>query len=93
LEASSTLTPASFPDELFQDRHAGPSDVDNDLSLAAVRGRAADDAERMYLKEQLTRHCGRIDATAAAVGISTRQLHKLMTKHGLKKERFRKAPS
>jgi len=48
-----------------------------------------DEAERIYLKQQLAAHDGRIDATAQAAGITPRQLHKLMTKHGLRKEDFR----
>jgi len=55
-----------------------------------ARQRAVDEAERVYLKRQLAAHEGRIDATAHAAGITPRQLHKLMTKHGLRKEDFRR---
>jgi DNA-binding NtrC family response regulator len=89
LEASAALSPGSFPEELFQEDVAGSVAVDTGSSLATVRGRAADHAELLYLREQLAIHHGRIDATAAAAGITTRQLHKLMMKHALKKEHFK----
>ena len=89
LEMSDVLTPECFPEELFEDRAVGRLDVDTTSSLAAVRQRAAEHAERLYLIEQLTLHHGRIDATARAAGITPRQLHKLMTRHGLKKEDFK----
>ena len=63
--------------------------VDTSQRLAAVRQRAADNIERLYLTELLTEHRGRIKTSAQAAGITTRQLHKLMTKHGLKKESFK----
>ena len=90
LETTSVLTPESFPEELFAEGALGRTQIDVDESLAAVRQLAADQAERLYLKEQLTVHRGRIDATAEAAGITTRQLHKLMAKHRLKKEDFKK---
>jgi DNA-binding NtrC family response regulator len=93
LENSRTLTPTSFPDELFADSSAtNRVPISTDTDLATCRRRAADDAERRYLSELLARHAGRIDATASAAGITTRQLHKLMTKHRLKKEDFRHGP-
>jgi transcriptional regulator with GAF, ATPase, and Fis domain len=89
LERSSILTSASFPDELFEPRQLGRLPIDTGSSLADVRKRAAEHAERIYLCEQLMLNGGRIDATAKAAGITTRQLHKLMVKHGLKKEDFK----
>ena len=41
------------------------------------------------LKRQLDAHRGSIKATAAAAGITPRQLNTLMTKHGLRKEDYR----
>jgi DNA-binding NtrC family response regulator len=37
----------------------------------------------------VTRNQGRINISAAEAGISTRQLHKLMTKYGIHKEAFK----
>jgi DNA-binding NtrC family response regulator len=90
LETSNVLTPEDFPEELFESASAvqqlslTPTD-----SLAHVRRQAVEDVERLYLKQQLEANGGRIDATARAAGITPRQLHKLMTKYGLKKEDFR----
>jgi DNA-binding NtrC family response regulator len=92
LETSKTLMPENFPEELFESQSVGRVLVDTDSSLASARKQAAEDAERMYLREQLASHRGRIDATAAAAGVTSRQLHKLMTKHGLKKEDFKSEP-
>jgi DNA-binding NtrC family response regulator len=63
------------------------------MSLAAFRDRAKEEAERVYLKDALTRCRGRINTTAEAAGITPRQLNKLMTRHGLRKEDFRAKPS
>jgi DNA-binding NtrC family response regulator len=92
LETSDRLMPENFPEELFEHQSVGRVVVDTRSSLAAVRQQAAEHAERMYLQEQLAAHRGRIDATAASSGITPRQLHKLMTKHGLKKEDFKTGP-
>jgi DNA-binding NtrC family response regulator len=89
LETSDTLKPESFPEELFAQQTIGRVPVDTSETLASARQQAADHAECIYLQEQLTANRGRIDATAAAAGITPRQLHKLMTKHGLRKEDFK----
>ena len=90
LETSRVLTPESFPAELFAARaHATPASLDLDLPLAEFRERAREDAERHYLKELLTRCKGRINRTAEKAGVGPRQLHKLMTRHGLRKEDFK----
>ena len=92
LERSGTLTPSSFPEELFSPGQADAQiRVDVAESLADARSRAASIAEREYLKRQLEDHRGRIALAAEAAGITPRQLNKLMTKHGLKKEDFRRA--
>jgi DNA-binding NtrC family response regulator len=90
LESSKVLTPENFPEELFDSSPAVQqlSVVSSD-SLAEARRRAVEDVERLYLKRQLEASGGRIEATAKSAGISSRQLHKLMTKHGLRKEDFR----
>jgi DNA-binding NtrC family response regulator len=93
LESSPVLTAQGFPDELFA-HQAFRLQVKPDLSmsLAAVRRRGVEDIERRYLEELLALKRGRIKESAEAAGISTRQLHKLLTKYGIKKEAF-KAPS
>ena len=63
--------------------------VDATFTLAEVKRKALEDVERNYLKELLGRHRGKIKDSAAVAGITTRQLHKLMAKHGLRKEEFK----
>jgi DNA-binding NtrC family response regulator len=90
LETSDVLTSGSLPEEVIGS--GAPTEsirVDSRESLAMTRRRAVEEVERLYLKRQLEENRGKISATARAAGITTRQLHKLMTKHGLKKEDFR----
>jgi DNA-binding NtrC family response regulator len=90
LETSSILRPESFPVELFEPVSRAPAiSVDAGLSLSRVRQQAMDYIERKYLKEQLATNKGRINETAAAAGITTRHLHKLMKKYQLRKEAFK----
>lgn len=90
LETSSILTKESFPSELFtaQDYHPLVQ-FDPSLNLAEVRRRGIEQIEQYYLKELLSTNQGKIAQSANAAGITTRQLHKLMKKHGLRKEEFK----
>jgi DNA-binding NtrC family response regulator len=63
--------------------------VDTTMPLAKARKLALEDFERHYLKDLVTRNRGRINASAAEAGVSTRQLHKLMSKYGIRKEQFK----
>jgi len=90
LETSAGLTPGSFPSELFESKAFMASvPVDATFTLAQVKRKALEDAERNYLKELLGRNRGKIKESADVAGITTRQLHKLMAKHGLRKEDFK----
>ena len=90
LESTATLTPESFPGELYQQiASITEVPVDTGTTLAEARRKMIDDMERAYLKQQLARHHGRIDATAHAAAITPRQLHKLLTRHGIRKEEFK----
>ncbi len=90
LETSSLLTPESFPAELFKlEFRSATVSVDAGLNLSDVRQRAVEDIERKYVKEQLALNKGRINETAAAAGITTRHLHKLMKKYRIRKEEFK----
>jgi DNA-binding NtrC family response regulator len=89
LETGARLLPEDFPEELFRADVMSRIPVDPGETLAQVRARAVDQAEQLYLREQLTAHAGRIRATARAAGISPRQLHRLMSRHGLSKEDFK----
>jgi len=89
LETSSVLTPESFPGELFESETISATvSVDAAFTIAEVRRKGIEDIERNYLKEQLAQNRGKIQNTAKAAGITTRQLHKLMKKYGIRKEEF-----
>jgi DNA-binding NtrC family response regulator len=90
LEDSSMLTPASFPSEIFpEEPPAEVTDVNTSQTLAEARRVATDQFEMAYLTKALAENKGRMNTTARAAGISTRQLHKLMKKHGIRKEDYR----
>ena len=90
LESSSLLTPESFPLELFAFEGASVQmELDSSSTLAEVRRRALEEVEKRYLKELLASKKGKIRESAEAAGITTRQLHKLLTKYGIKKEDFK----
>ena len=83
--------PDSFPAELFAAQDAlSRVKMDVALPLAEVRKRGVEEIERCYLKEALETQSGKINKTAEVAGITTRQLHKLMKKHGLTKEDFKR---
>jgi len=90
LEASTTLTPKCFPDDLF-DFKAGRAilALNSALTLSEVRQRGIEDIERNYVKEILSRHKGKINESARNAGITPRQLNKLMNKYGIRKEEFK----
>jgi DNA-binding NtrC family response regulator len=89
LESSPVLSPDSFPGELFGTVAAQPLMADVTRPLAEARRMAVMSFETEYLRRLLEIHGGRIAATAAAAGISERQLHKLMSRAGLRKEDFK----
>ena len=90
LEMTSILTLQSFPNELFDLTSKPDSSSEATFpTLAEARGKGINSVERQYLKELLSRTNGKIRTASELAGISTRQLHKLMTKHGIRKEEFR----
>jgi DNA-binding NtrC family response regulator len=91
IEESSVLTPESFPADILQYRIHGAlsSNISTALTLADTRRKGVDKIEKTYLRELLGAKGGRIKDTAQAAGISSRQLHKLMKKHNLRKEEFK----
>jgi DNA-binding NtrC family response regulator len=90
LETSARLTPVSFPRELFES-DSNPVFIPSSetLTLTQARQRGVEEVERNYLKDILAHHKGKIGDSAKAAGISTRQLNKLMNKHGIRKEEFK----
>lgn len=92
LETSHVLTPESFPQEMFDGLGQGVTfALDITRPLAEVRRLALDNVERSYLKALLEKYRGRIKQSAMHIGITPRQLHNLMIRHGLRKEEFKRA--
>ncbi len=89
LETSSILTPESLPYEFLEDEVASTLPVDASVPLALARKQVLEDFERQYLKDLMTRNRGKIKDSASEAGITTRQLHKLMKKYGIRKEEFK----
>jgi DNA-binding NtrC family response regulator len=94
IESSSLLTPEGFPLEFFAlESPAARMDLDVSHTLAEIRRRALEEVEKRYLKELLASKKGKIRESAEVAGITTRQLHKLLTKYGIKKEDFKSRTS
>ncbi|MGC9324189.1 MAG: sigma-54-dependent transcriptional regulator [Desulfomonilia bacterium] len=87
IEKSSILTPESFPVDLFQPESPEARSI---IDIAKPLCKIKHDVEKEYLVKLLTHHQGHIGRSAAASGVSTRQLNKLMLKHDLRKEFFKK---
>jgi DNA-binding NtrC family response regulator len=93
LESSSVLSPGTFPQELFSAGVAVKNNASGTFpTLAQAREKGLENLERTYLREVLARNRGRIRESALTAGISTRQLHKIMTKLGMRKEEFKLSP-
>lgn len=89
LERTPRLTLESFPAEVLE--QAQPkSALDVTETLQAARQRMIEEFEREYLIGALKAKKGRISETAELAGIGVRQLHKLLTKYGIRKEAFKK---
>ncbi len=91
LETSQILSPESLPSELLAciELPQAQIAVDPNMTLTEFRKKGVEDLERRYLKELLTRHNGKINRSSEEAGISARQLHKLLTKYGIRKEEFK----
>jgi DNA-binding NtrC family response regulator len=68
---------------------AGPATGNHIPPLSEIRRRAVETAESAYLTELLERYQGRINHAAVSAGVTTRQIHKLMKKHAIRKDDFR----
>jgi DNA-binding NtrC family response regulator len=66
---------------------------DISMTLAEARRKGLEEFEKGYLEKLLTHNRGRINDSAKAAGVSTRQLHKLLTKYGIKKETYKTPPA
>ncbi len=90
LESSSTLTPKSFPAELFQtEKLNNLKTTRTTLNLKEFRRQEFERIEALYLKDLLIKNRGKIKQTAGDAGVSERQLNKLMHKYNLFKQNFK----
>jgi DNA-binding NtrC family response regulator len=91
LEKTEELTLDSLPQEFFVVCSPNiQNPIDPNRTLAEVRRQTVALIEKNYLAEILTLKYGKIGETALQAGISPRQLHKLMTRYGLRKEDFKR---
>lgn len=91
LETTDTLEPSNFPSEfdlLSRIDNPDPA-IDAKRTLKEIRHIETSRIEKLYLQTLLTETKGRIEPTARLAGITPRQLHKLLTKHAIKKETFK----
>jgi len=90
LENSAILTPDSFPGEFFeQEAQKAVLPLNPFTSLADARRKVVEDFEKVYLRELIQRNRGRISKSAEEAGVTTRQLHKLMSKYNIRKEEYK----
>ena len=90
IERTDRLTPESLPADFFEGKTLATVPApDLSRTLAQARQEAIEDIERLYLTTVLTAKRGSIKFSAQTAGVTTRQLHKLITKHGLHKEDFK----
>ncbi len=93
LEETDLIHAESLPLELLALRpdpqSDSPAPSDTLMPLHAARAAAIEEFERRYLFALLQSCAGSIKKSADTAGITTRQLHKLMTKHRLDKKSFR----
>ena len=93
LESGSLISPSHIPTEILdapESHDVVAVTVESGGTLAEVRAAAVAASERRYLEGVLATHLGRIDASAAAAGITTRQLSKLLSKYGIDKAAFKR---
>ena len=90
IESSDVITPSSFPQELFSYCKLDHDDkIDISRPLAEVRRISLERVEKKYLEELLEKTGGKLKDTAAAAGMTSRNLHNLMTKYGLDKKSYK----
>ena len=90
LERGVSLSLDSFPTEVIEGREDNSIlNIDVSLPISEARTAVLERFESQYISELLTRNQGRIKPTAEQAGIGVRQLHKLMTRYQLDKNRFK----
>ncbi|MBU2515402.1 sigma-54 dependent transcriptional regulator [bacterium] len=92
IEETTQITGKSLPADLYEKPtllKPTSSLIDVTIPLGKARKEMVDRFEFQYLTQLLTENFGIIRRCAEQAGITTRQLQKLMVKHGIKKELFR----
>jgi DNA-binding NtrC family response regulator len=94
LETDDVLHPNSFPPDLL-DAHGEvlTALVKTSLPLKQARQLTIDNFERQYLSNLLEQCNGVMKMAAEKAGVTTRQLNKLMNRHGLRRKNFQKRNS
>jgi DNA-binding NtrC family response regulator len=89
LETSSILQSDSFPQEIFEYGHLGDDSKNRAGNLARIRKKGIEEIEKNYLMDLLNETMGRIKQASEIAGITTRQIHKLLTKYNIHKEDYK----
>jgi DNA-binding NtrC family response regulator len=90
LENSDVLGPQNFPSDLVMvTPYIKTLPDQEELSLPQARQIATEEFERSYLKNLLKRCKGKINLSAKKAQITTRQLNRLMARHGIRKNDFK----
>ncbi len=89
LEDSSIMMPQNFPQETMPGFDSEIAGNDVGTSLAQARQHAINVFEHSYLTTLLEQTGGRIGLSAQKAGITSRQLNRLLNRHGLNKNDFK----
>lgn len=89
LEDGDVLGPERFPAECFEGTPGAVSaEVDLTLPIADARRHVVDRFERVYLDRLLAECAGGMKTAADRAGVTTRQLRKLMVRHGVDRKKY-----
>ena len=90
LETGELLQPESFPETIIiGSKIVQAMEEDRPMPISEARQIAIDAFERTYLEKLLRKHKGKISMSAREAHITSRQLARLVTKHGLDKKTFK----
>ncbi|WP_319542217.1 sigma-54 dependent transcriptional regulator [uncultured Pseudodesulfovibrio sp.] len=90
LESGDVLLPGSFPPDILTTQgDVVTSPVKTSLPLKEARQIAVDKFEKQYLTSLLEQCNGSIKKSAERAGITSRQVNKLMNRHGLTRKPFK----
>ncbi len=95
LEKSNQLELQSFPvlASKIQKNHKLPQEKMETLPLSEARQIVVDSFEKEYFENLLKENLGKVNKVSKAAGLGLRQTHKLLAKHSLQSEQYRKKSS